>query len=421
MIERITSSVIGESCIKYVHPCGVTVFMLPMKGYSTVTAQFSVRFGSQDCRFRIGGGEEITIPDGTAHYLEHKLFESEEKDAFALFAQTGASCNAGTSYDYTVYYFSCAENFAKNLGILLGFVQQPYFTPENVEKERGIIEQEITMYQDSPNWRVIMELLSGVYSENPIKTDVAGTAESISHITDKILYDVYNAFYNPANMYLCIAGNFDPDEAIRVCEQSLNDREPLDLEPVPFTEPYEVAKKRTEISMPVAKPLFAIGFKRPDADGYAALEEYIYYNIIFDCIFGDMSDFYTRMRDEGYLNDSFGDAVFKGRGYVMPYAIGESDDPDHVLEEMKKEIRKFKADPPTREMFSRIKKATYGDCARTYNNVEATAQTLTDAALAGTTPFSNVEAAAGAEYEKMLEKLAGLDEENVCLSVIRPL
>ena len=421
MTEKINGSIIGESCLKYVHPSGVTVFMLPMKGYSTVTAQFSVRFGSQDCRFRINGGEVITIPDGTAHYLEHKLFESEEKDAFALFAQTGASCNAGTSYDYTVYYFSCAENFAKNLEILLGFVQQPYFTPENVEKERGIIAQEITMYQDSPNWRVIMELLSGVYSENPIKADVAGTVESISEITDKMLYDVYNAFYNPANMYLCISGNFDPDEAIKVCEKCLNGRTPLELETVPFNEPREVAKKRTEISMPVSKPLFAAGFKRPDAYGAAALEDYIYYNIIFDVIFGDMSDFYTRMRDAGYLNDSFGDAVFKGRGYVMPYAVGESDDPDYVLSEMKKELKKFKADPPTREMFDRIKKATYGDCARAYGNVEAAAQTMTEAALDGLPPFSKLDAAASADYEKMLVKLAELDEENVCLSVIRPL
>ena len=418
MMQTINCPLVGESCIKYVHPCGVTVLMLPMKGYSTATAQFSVRFGAEDSRFRINGGEPIAIPDGTAHYLEHKLFESEEKDAMALFAQTGASCNAGTSYDSTVYYFSCAESFERNLEILLGFVQQPYFTPENVEKERGIIAQEITMYQDSPTWRLIMELLSGVYSVNPVRTDIAGTVESIAQITDKTLYDVYNAFYNPSNMFLCIAGSFDTDAAVAVCERCLNEREALRLEAVPVNEPPQVAKKRTELSMPVSKPLFAAGFKRPDTFGRQALDEYIYYNLLFDCAFGEMSDFYTRMRDGGYLNDSFGDAVFKGRGFVMPYIIGESDNPDFVLEQAKKELRGFKQSPPPRAEFERIKKVNYGGCVRAFGNVEAAAQTLTDAALAGLEPFSAVESAAGADYGRMLQKLAELDEENVCLSVI---
>lgn len=420
MIEEIYSARIGEKCYRYTHSSGVTVCLCPMESYSTVNAQFSVRFGSEDNCFSINGGEVVTIPDGTAHYLEHKLFESPEKDAFALFAETGASCNAGTSYDSTCYYFTCAEHFEKNLEILLDFVQHPFFTPENVEKERGIISQEITMYQDSPGWRVLMELLKGVYSENPIKTDIAGTVESIAEITDKTLYDVYNAFYNPSNMYLSIAGNFDMEKAVEVCERCLLPRKPEVLETVRQDEPYAVVTHRTEIKMPVAKPQFAIGFKRPDADGQEALDEYIYHNMLLDIIFGDTSEFYTRMRDDGLLNDAYRVSVFMGRGYVLPIATGESDDPDAVLSEMKKELIRFKAQPPDREIFSRIKKQTYGSVVRGYNNTETVAQYMTDAALAGLSPYSLVESAAEASYEEMCRRLQLLDEENCCLSVIYP-
>lgn len=420
MIQEITSTRIGEKCYKYTHSSGVTVCLCPMENYSTVNAQFAVKFGSEDNRYRINGGEVINIPDGTAHYLEHKLFESPEKDAFALFAETGASCNAGTSYDSTCYYFTCAEHFEKNLEILLDFVQHPYFTPENVEKERGIIGQEITMYQDNPGWRVLMELLKGVYKENPIKTDIAGTVESIADITDKILYDVYNAFYNPSNMYLSIAGNFDINKAIEVCERCLLPRNPEALQTVPHSEPYEVVAHRTEIKMPVAKPQFAIGFKRPDADGQEALDEYIYYNMLVDIIFGDTSEFYKRMRDSGVLNDAFRVSVFMGRGYVLPIATGESDDPDLVLSEMKKEIRRFKETLPDKDIFSRIKKQTYGSVVRGYNNTETVAQYMMDAALAGLSPYSLVESAADASYEEMCRKLIDLDEENSCVSIIYP-
>ena len=420
MTEEIISNLIGEKCIKYTHSSGVTVCLCPMNGFSTVNAQLAVKFGSLDNRYSLNGGEETVIPDGTAHYLEHKLFESPEKDAFALFAETGASCNAGTSYDSTCYYFTCADHFEKNLEILLDFVQHPYFTPENVEKERGIIAQEITMYLDNPNWRVFMELLKCIYSENPIKTDIAGTVESIAQITDEILYDVYKAFYNPSNMYLCIAGNFDVEKAIEVCERCLLTRAPERLETTAWREPAGVVCQKSELLMPVAKPQFAIGFKRPDSDGQEALGEYIYLNMLFDIIFGDTSEFYKRMRDSGKLNDAFRVSVFMGRGYVLPNAIGESDCPDEVLTEMKNELKKFKQTPPDREIFSRIKKQTYGSVVRGYNSTETVAQYMMDACLAGLSPYSLVETAAAASYEEMCRRLMLFDEENSSISVINP-
>lgn len=418
-IEKIHGGIINETVLKYVHKSGVKVFMLPMEGYSTANAQFSVRFGSRDNNFSVNGGGFTKIPDGTAHYLEHKLFESEEKDAFSLFAQTGASCNAATSFDYTSYYFGCGHNFGKNLGILLDFVQSPYFTPENVEKERGIIAQEITMYRDNPSWRMFTALLSGLYSVNPVRNDIAGTVESISQITDKTLYDCYNAFYNPANMMLCIAGNFDPEEAVRVCDEKLKDRSPLDVSVKEADEPILVNRKRAELAMPVAKPVFEIGFKLPAAGGVKQIEDYIGYNILFDTMFGGTSEFFTDMREKGLLNEEFSDGVFYGRGYFFPFVRGESGDPDEVLDRICANIRAFKAVPPSKEDFECVRRATYGALVRDFNDVESVAATLTESALADVPPFSAIDAAAGADYEKTLEKLYAVDEDNFCISIVK--
>ncbi len=418
MTEKIYGSVIKETCLKYTAPGGLKVFMLPMEGYSSAVAQLSARFGSQDNSFSVNGGEFTRIPDGTAHYLEHKLFESEEKDAFSLFAQTGASCNAGTSFDYTQYYFSCADNFRKNLEILLDFVQDPYFTAENVEKERGIIGQEITMYRDNPAWRVFTNLLEGLYSKNPVRNDIAGTVESISHITEKTLYDCYNAFYNPANMFLCVSGNFDPDDVISVCESRLKSRPALDVKAEPFDEPLQVNRRRTALQMPVSKPIFEIGFKIPSKNASESMEDYVYYGILFDIMLGDTSDFFGEMRENGLLNEEFSDGVFSGRGHLFPFARGESDDPDRVLAEIQRRIGAYKTVPPSEEEFERIKRSTYGALVRDYNNVDSVASTLSEAALADEEPFSLIEKAASADYRKMLERLYALDEDNASISII---
>lgn len=418
MIEKIYDKITGETCLKYVHASGTEIFMLPMEGYSSATAQFTAKFGSQDNSFRTVDGEFVKIPDGTAHYLEHKLFESEEKDAFSLFAQTGASCNAGTSFDYTQYYFSCADKFAQNLEILLDFVANPYFTEENVEKERGIIAQEITMYRDNPSWRVFTNLLEALYEKNPVRLDIAGTVESIAQITPKTLYDCYNTFYNPSNMFLCVAGNFDPEDVCRVCEEKLRAGRAFSVETAPFDEPYAVAKKLVRISMPVAKPIFEIGFKRREVQGMGEIEDYIYFNILFDMIFGESSEFYEKMRENGLLNDEWGVSVFSGRGHLFPTARGESEKPELILEEMQKLIRECKKNPPSRELFERVKKATYGSLVRDFSNVSSVASTLSESALSGVSPFAAINTAAAADYDTLLGKLEILDEENASVSIV---
>ena len=202
-INEIKSDILNEKYYKINHPSGLTVYVLPKENYSSAYAVFGTKYGSIDTRFKRSDSDKWTeVPEGIAHFLEHKLFESEDLDAFERYAKTGASANAYTSFDKTCYLFQCSSNFKENLKILLDFVQNPYFTPQTVQKEQGIIGQEITMYYDVPGWMSTFNLLRCLYKNHPVRIDIAGTVDSIAQITDKLLYDCYNTFYNLHNMAL---------------------------------------------------------------------------------------------------------------------------------------------------------------------------------------------------------------------------
>ena len=211
-IRERSNALLGDSFFEIKHDTGLRIFVYPKKGYSTTYAVFGTNYGSIDTFIKTVGNDATPIPEGTAHFLEHKLFESEELDAFERFAKTGANANAYTSFDKTCYLFSCSSNFSKNLEILLDFVQHPYFTQQTVEKEQGIIGQEIRMYQDEPSWQVLFNLLKLMYHKHPVKIDIAGTVESIAEITADTLYGCYNNFYNLNNMVLAVVGNTTVDE-----------------------------------------------------------------------------------------------------------------------------------------------------------------------------------------------------------------
>ena len=220
--ELIENKRIGEKYYKLHHKSGLTIIVYPKEGFNSTYAQIGTNFGSINNHF-ITNGRKIKVPDGTAHYLEHKLFESEEGDAFTQYAKTGALANAYTSFEKTCYLFSCTEKFRESLEILLDLVQSPYFTPETVAKEQGIIGQEIKMYDDSPDWRVMMNLQQAMYHNNPINIDIAGTVETIAEITPEILYDCYNSYYNLNNMVMCIAGRVSPEEVLEIADRKLKD------------------------------------------------------------------------------------------------------------------------------------------------------------------------------------------------------
>ena len=219
-MEVIRSERTGEECVRIDHPSGLPILVWPKKGYQSAYAVFATRYGSIDTAFTTEQGP-VTVPAGIAHYLEHKLFENEDCDAFERYARTGASANAYTSFSQTAYLFTCTERVEESLEILLDFVQKPYFTPETVAKEQGIIGQEIRMCEDSPSRRVLFNLLRALYHEHPIKIDIAGTVESIAQITPELLYGCYNTFYNLRNMVLVVAGNVTAEQVLRVADRML--------------------------------------------------------------------------------------------------------------------------------------------------------------------------------------------------------
>lgn len=243
LIKEVKSERLGDKYYEIKHPSGLKIFVYPKERNNSTYAVFGTRYGSIDNCFRVNG-ETHRVPAGIAHYLEHKLFESADGDAFARYAKTGASANAYTSFDMTCFLFSCTENVYDSLEILLDFVQSPYFTEQTVQKEQGIIGQEIKMYEDDPQWRVLFNLLESLYRTHPVKTDIAGTVESIAQITPELLYECYHTFYNLNNMVLSIAGDVDLNRILQLCDRMLKPSKPVAVERIFDPEPDEIVKTR---------------------------------------------------------------------------------------------------------------------------------------------------------------------------------
>ena len=381
---KMTYEPVGESYERYQDPSGVTVLLYPMKGYSGAYALFGTKYGSIDQYFAREGEPFSLVPAGIAHYLEHKLFESEDCDAFSLFSKTGASANAYTSFDKTVYLFSCTERFEESFGILLDFVQSPYFTEENVKKEQGIIAQEIKMYDDDPGWQVFFRLLGALYHNHGVKTDIAGTVESISHITPELLYRCYHAFYDPSNMVIAVAGNFSPETAKELIASHMKAKS--QGKTVSFTEdePETAVCPYTETVMEVSLPLFQFGYKMmPDPDPYAFLKAQIEWEIILEMLVGASSDFYDALYSEGLLNATFDAEVFSGRGFLSLIFGGESKKPKEVFARFKEMIRKAKEEGLDEKAFLSAKNGLYGKYLKGLNDADGVAADLINSEMAG--------------------------------------
>ncbi len=421
--EIISDSRLGVSYIRCRHASGLTILLYPMKDFSTAYALFGTNYGSVDTCFRKKGDPSFTeVPEGIAHYLEHKLFESEDGDAFKLFAETGADANAYTSFDRTCYLFSCTSNFEASLKALLTFVQHPYFTEETVRKEQGIIGQEIRMYQDSPGWRVLFELLGCLYENSPVRIDIAGTEASIAKITPELLYTCYDVFYNLNNMVLSIAGNFDPDQALAIIEENLKDGVPVEIERAPYQERDEALKPRADLTMDVAQPQFYIGFKqRPEADEKGFLRQQFELEIVHELLIGSTSALYERLLREGLINSTFGTEVFSGRGFLVSLFGGESDAPEKVQSALLDEIKRVKKEGINKEDFLSCKNAIYGRMLRTLYDVEDSATALLGAEMSGLGLFESIGLLADVTPEDVEARLASdFDERAMAISVIHP-
>lgn len=420
-IRTVVSSRAGEHYDVIEHPSGLRIMVFPKEGCHSSYAIFGTRFGSIDTRFRRSDeSEDGEVPAGIAHFLEHKLFENEDCDAFERYAATGASANAYTSFDTTCYLFSCTDHFAESLEILLDFVQKPHFTKETIEKEQGIIGQEIKMYEDDPSWRVMFNLLRSMYHVHPVKTDIAGTVESIAEITPEMLYRCYNTFYNLRNMVLCVAGNVNTQEVLEVADRMLKPCEKVEVERAFLPEPEKICQPYIEEQMEVSFPMFQLGFKEePDQGGEQGDVET---EVLLELMASDASPLFRRLLDAGLVNESsFGCGRFSGSGYSCVLFSGESRDPKAVAEEVCREAERLRKEGIDPQDFSRAQKAVYGRNISLLNSAEAIANAMVSLTFRGQEIFRYLEAIAALTPEDLNRRLqTQMLRENAVLSVVSP-
>ena len=421
MDKKFFESELGESYTLATLDNGLKVYICEKPQYTSAYAVFGTKYGSIDTRFSKNGGKVLDVPEGIAHFLEHKLFESEDGDAFSKYAQTGAMANAFTSFDRTCYLFSCSDNFDKNLDILLNFVQSPYFTKETVEKEQGIIGQEIRMYDDSPSWRVLFNMLSAMYVNHPVRIDIAGTVESIAQIDYDLLYKCYETFYNPSNMFICIVGNVNTREVLKKIETSVIDRGEISVERAGFDEPDRINKSYVEQQFPVLIPMFCFGYKQRIKSPYRRLKSKICVELLLEIICGDASPLYKRLMDEGLINDEFDFEYFTGRDYAAVIFSGESKDPKRVASEINNEIKHIREHGFDKKLFSAVKCAAYGEAVRRFDSVEMTAMQFIECAVSDYDLFEQLKLLKTVSYDDVLKRTDVFDEELSVLSVVRPL
>ena len=381
-------------CESAVLPGGLTVLCRTMPGYSTTHAFYGTKFGSIHRRFALDG-KEYRLPAGTAHFLEHKMFESEEGDAFTLYAKTGASANAFTSFDRTGYYFTGTGQTDRNLDILLGMVGHPWFTEATIAKEQGIIGQEIKMYDDSPDWRLLTGLFRCLYREHPIRDDIAGTVESIARLTPELLYACTEAFYRPGNMVLSVAGDVTLDQVVAACRRAGLDVPPArhTIEPALFAPENDPPQKELRFSMPVNKPCFAVGYREAPVPFGSARADMLG-ELLPELICGGLTELYRKLYDEALVNPEFSGETVSVPGACAVVFTGESEHPRVVADLLRVEIARLRRDGVDPELFTLVKNQMYGEMLADVEGVEDAAEAMAAAFLHGYTLAEEVEALA---------------------------
>ncbi|SFL06784.1 EF-P 5-aminopentanol modification-associated protein YfmH [Halanaerobium salsuginis] len=374
-LETIYNQNMDETLVKAQLDNGLNVYIFTKPDYVKQYAMLSVNFGSNDFEFiDVKNGRKRLMPLGVAHFLEHQLFEDKETSIFDKFADLGASANAYTNFDSTNYLFSSTSNFEESLINLIEFVQEPYFSDENVEKEKGIIIQEIKMYQDNPYWRSYFNLLSALYINHPVKNDIAGTEASVNAITPEDLYICYYNFYLPSNMDLILIGDLEAEKIISLLKDHQASKHfPEFKNPVRIRkdEPAAVAKKIVKEEMDISRPMVQIAFKDPAVSELPAetiRREYLI-NILLDIIFGRSSKNYNQLYDQGIIDNSFSCSYHKKPDYAYVHLYGESNKPDLMREKVKQKL--VNIDQAEIEAnFERIKRKYQGSFIRLFNNFD---------------------------------------------------
>lgn len=413
---------IGEEVLRATLPNGLPVYIVPKKGFSRKYALFATRYGGMDMRFE-KNGQWLDTPAGIAHYLEHKMFDTEEGNALQELAKNGAEPNAFTSNAITCYYFDATEKFYESLEILLSFVSVPYFTDESVQKEQGIIAQEIGMIEDNPEWQVYKQLMQALYHTSPARTPVAGSVESISHITAQTLYDCHKAFYTPANMCLVVVGDVKPERIIASANQILPAKSgPLIRRDYGAEEELTAAEHFVSAAMEVSMPTFLVGFKCPPQHGgeqqhrFTAIGE-----LACDVLMGESSPLYARLYAEGLINGSFGAAfdLLPGASYV--YAGGDSKDPQAVAEAILAEAQRLVSQGVDGDYYRRVVNANFGAALKALNSFESIAVSMAEGCFQDYDPYRFPEVYDSITVEDVLDFLRqNMTRDHMALSVITP-
>ena len=385
---------INETLYHEVLPNGLTVYLLPKNDYHKTYGLFSTNYGSIDNEFiPYGEKEKVKVPDGIAHFLEHKLFEKEDGDVFQLFGQQGASANAFTSFTKTSYLFSTTDQVEKNLTTLIDFVQAPYLTEETVNKEKGIIGQEIQMYEDDPNWRMFFGILNNLYPTHPLHIDIAGTVESIDKITAQDLYTCYRTFYQPSNMVLFVVGKMEPEKLMKLIRENQEEKNfPPKQEIVRyFPENTKEIIKQSALEAAITRNKFVLGIKGLDTlpqEGTELLRYKTAINLLFQMILGNTSRNYLAMYNQGIIDDSFGFEFSLDREFHFADFSGDTDEPEKAAEKIKEIILGFADDPEVSEMnLDLLKKKMLGQYFQSLNSIEYIANQFTQSLFGDRTLF----------------------------------
>jgi predicted Zn-dependent peptidase len=401
---------------------GLSIFSVPKSGYHKSFAFFAADYGGVDRRFSLSGNW-IDTPEGVAHFLEHEMFDMEYGDALTKLSMNGANPNAFTSHDITAYYFECIDKFVDNLDILLSFVSTPYFSEKSVEKEQGIIGQEIRMSEDNPDYNVYYNLMKSLFRHSPIRDSVAGTIESISMITPDTLYDCHKVFYNPSNMALCVAGNVDIAKVVEIAERIL----PKDPGEIPGRDygPVEDIKPVTTTitkAMEVSQPIFIAGCKStPAPRGIDTLRLDIVSSIALDILAGHSSPLYIRLYSEGLVYSDFSASFDSSANVAYTIFGGESRDPERVYDEVKQEINRLTENGPDINLFQRTKKAAIGSQIRSLNSLESICVGITGGHFRGYDAFSAADILSSITEDEITSFYREqLSPENMAISIVSP-
>ena len=414
-----------ERYVRIDHESGLKIYIFP-KALSTTYAIFSTKYGSVDRKFRMAGGDWIEVPDGVAHFLEHKLFENEDgSDSFARFSELGVDANAYTTCNRTSYLFSCTDHFEEALEELLTFVTHPHFTKASVKKEQGIIAEEIRMYDDNPWERCFQNLMEGLYERNPIRVNICGTEKTISKITPKILNDCYRAFYQLSNMALIVCGEIEEETVLRVADRVLPKQgKMIPVERWIESEDATAYRSRVSARMQVAKPIFSIGIKDGNVptDPRERIRRDAAMSLLEEILFSRSGRFYNTLFEEGLITPSYSYGYSIAEGFAFHALTGECDDPEEIERRFLAFLEEAKREGVSREDFERCRRALYADVIRNYDSTEDIATELLTFVFDGGELFdypSVIESLTWEEINTLLLELP--DRSAFCLSAVYPM